>query len=83
MALFAQADSKPIVRLLTHASAASVADMGNFDPCHAIAYGTGMAPDKIAMRWRLPSALALCFFWYFAWQYHGSNVDCQMMICRP
>jgi len=67
MALLAQANSEPIVRLLPHASTTAIANMGNFDPCHATAYGTGVAPDKIAMRWRLPSAFALCFFWYLAW----------------
>jgi hypothetical protein len=83
MALLAQANSKPIMRLLSHASTASVANVGDFNPSHAAAYGTGVAPDKIAMRWRLPSALTLCLFWYLARQHHDSNVDCQMMICRP
>lgn len=83
MALLAQANSKPIVRLLTHASPASIANVGDFNPSHAATYGTGVASDKIAMRWRLPSALTLCLFWYLAWQYHGSNIDFQTIICRP
>ncbi len=48
VALLAQADSKPIMRLLSHASATSIANVGNFNSCHAATYGTGVASDKIA-----------------------------------
>src|SRR5690606_18747503 len=59
VAIATEANREKIVWSLTHARPASEADVRYLDPCCIAAYRTDAAADEIAVRLRLPPAVAL------------------------